>query len=59
MQLESPQVKDFCVAFPRERILPFCIASGTNWERAGITSEVVTALIVRGLLVWDERGRLP
>jgi hypothetical protein len=42
----------------RERILLFCIASGTNWQRAGITSEVVTALIVRGLLVRDERGHL-
>jgi hypothetical protein len=42
----------------RQRILLFCIASGTNWQRAGITSEVVTALIVRGLLIRDERGHL-
>jgi hypothetical protein len=42
----------------RERILLFCVASGANWQRAGITGEVVTALIVRGFLVRDERGHL-
>ena len=42
----------------RERLLLFCIASGTNWQRAGITGEVVTALIVRGFLVRDETGHL-
>jgi hypothetical protein len=41
-----------------ERILLFCIASGTNWQWAGITGEVVTALIVRGFLVRDATGHL-
>jgi hypothetical protein len=31
-----------------ERLLLFCIASGTEWERAGVTRSVITAAIVRG-----------
>jgi hypothetical protein len=27
-----------------ERILLFCVASGTDWERAGITGATVTAM---------------
>jgi hypothetical protein len=40
----------------RERILLFCIASGTDWQRAGLTGETVTALVVKGLLVRDGAG---
>jgi hypothetical protein len=42
----------------RERMLLFCVASGTDWQRAGVTGETVTALIVRGLIVRDGKGRL-
>ena len=42
----------------RDRILLFCIASGTDWQRAGVTGETVTALLVRGLLVRDGKGQL-
>ena len=42
----------------RERILLFCTGRRTSWQRAGITTEVVIALIVRGLVVRDERGHL-
>jgi hypothetical protein len=41
-----------------ERILLFCIASGTDWERAGITGSTVTNMIVRGLIRRDPAGRL-
>jgi hypothetical protein len=41
-----------------ERVLLFCIASGTEWERAGITGAVVTFMIVRGLVQRDPVGRL-
>jgi hypothetical protein len=41
-----------------ERILLFCIASGTDWERAGITGSTVTNMIVRGLIQRDPAGRL-
>jgi hypothetical protein len=42
----------------RERTLLFCVGSGTDWQRVGITGETVTALIVKGLLVRDAAGRL-
>jgi hypothetical protein len=42
----------------RERMLLFCVGSGTDWQRAGITGETVTALVVRGLIVRDAKGRL-
>jgi hypothetical protein len=42
----------------RERTLLFCVGSGTDWQRVGITGETVTALVVRGLIVRDAAGRL-
>jgi hypothetical protein len=41
-----------------ERVLLFCVASNTEWERAGITGTVVTAAIVRGLVQRDPLGQL-
>ena len=41
-----------------ERILLFCVASGTEWERAGVTGATVTVLVVRGLIERDAEGRL-
>ena len=42
----------------RGSTLLFCAGSGTDWQRVGLPGETVTALIVRGLLVWDATGRL-
>ena len=42
----------------RERILLFCIASGTDRRPAGAMGEVVTGMIVKGLVVRDAHGRL-
>jgi hypothetical protein len=42
----------------RERTLLFCVSSGTNWQRVGITGETVRTLIVKGLIVRDPAGRL-
>ena len=43
----------------RERILLFCVASRTNWQKTtGVTGETLTALIVKGLTVRDALGRL-
>ena len=42
----------------RERVLLFCVGSCTDWQRAGVTGETVTALVVRGLIVRDGKGRL-
>jgi len=41
-----------------ERILLFCVASGTDWEHAGITGATVTAMVVRGLIERDAGNRL-
>ena len=41
-----------------ERILLFCVASGTEWERAGITGANITAMVVRGLIERDTGNRL-
>jgi hypothetical protein len=39
-------------------VLPFCVASDTERERAGITDATVTAMIVRGLIERDAANRL-
>jgi hypothetical protein len=39
-----------------ERVLLFCVASDTDWERAGITGARVRAMIVRGLVQRDPAG---
>jgi hypothetical protein len=33
----------------RERVLLFCIAGGTDWQRAGVPGETLTGMTVRGL----------
>jgi hypothetical protein len=41
-----------------ERLLLFCVASGTDWEHAGITGATVTAMVVRGMIARDAGGGL-
>ena len=41
-----------------ERFLLFCIASKTEWERAGITGATVTAMVIKGLIERDAAGKL-
>jgi hypothetical protein len=41
-----------------ERILLFCLASGSEWAQAGVTGATVTAMIVRGLVDCDSADRL-
>jgi hypothetical protein len=41
-----------------ERILLFCIASGTDWQKAGVTGETVTVMVVKGLVERDVAPRL-
>jgi hypothetical protein len=41
-----------------ERILLFCLASGTEWAEAGITGATVTQMVVRGLVDRDAAERL-
>jgi hypothetical protein len=41
-----------------ERLLLFCLASSTEWKRAGVTQSTVTVMIVRGLIQRDSLARL-
>jgi hypothetical protein len=41
-----------------ERVLLFCVASGTEWAQAGVTGATATAMLVRGLVERDAAGRL-
>jgi hypothetical protein len=41
-----------------ERILLFCLASGTEWAEAGMTGATVTRMTVRGLIDRDGAERL-
>jgi hypothetical protein len=48
-----------------QRMLPFCLASGTDWAKAGVTRATIQHLLVRNLvtrnyttqLVLTEHGR--
>jgi hypothetical protein len=41
-----------------ERVLLFCVASDTDWQKAGISSETVTLMVVKGLVERDAEVRL-
>ena len=36
-----------------ERVMLFCLASGTDWERAGVTHATAQQMLVRGLIDRD------
>ena len=40
-----------------ERIMLPCLASGTDWERAGVTHATAQQLLVRGLIDRHQSGR--
>jgi hypothetical protein len=58
MTVKRPQSKDVSALTVQERLLLFCVGSGTDWQRAGVTGETVTALVVRDLVVRDARAQL-
>ena len=41
-----------------ERVLLFCVASGTEWTRAGVTGATATAMMVKGLIERSSAGDL-
>jgi hypothetical protein len=43
---------------PAERVLLFCLASGTPYGRVGITHSTVQQMIVRNFVERDAAGRL-
>jgi hypothetical protein len=42
----------------KERVLLFCAASDTYWGHAGITGEIVTTMIFKGLIEHDTDGQI-
>jgi len=49
----APQVIGDDLRIP-ERLMLFCLASGTEWERAGVTHATAQQMLVRGLI--DREG---
>ena len=56
-KLDDPQVQAATLRL-HERLLLFCVASHTEWERAGITGAEVTAMVIRGLIGREPTGQL-
>ena len=54
---DSAAVQAATLSVP-ERVLLFCAASGTDWERAGITGTMVTATVIKGLIAREPTGGL-
>ena len=54
---DSPAAQAQTLSIPA-RLLLFCVASRTGWERAGITRATVTTTVVRGLIERDVAGGL-
>jgi hypothetical protein len=55
-KLEGPQAQAAALGIP-ERLLLFCIASKTEWERV-VLRTTVTAMVVRGLIERAPAGEL-
>jgi hypothetical protein len=55
--LDDPQAQAAMLRIP-ERLLLFCVASKTEWERAGITGAEVTAMVIKGLIGREPTGQL-
>ena len=41
-----------------ERMLLFCVASNTDWKHPALPSEIVTTMVVKGLIDRDTAGAL-
>jgi hypothetical protein len=53
----SADVQAAALSIP-ERVLLFCVASNTEWERAGITGALVTSMVIKGLIAREPTGGL-
>jgi hypothetical protein len=54
---DSADVQATALSVP-ERVLLFCVASKTEWVRAGVTGATVTTMTVKGLVDRDDAGEL-
>jgi hypothetical protein len=41
-----------------ERVLLFCVASGTEWARVGVSGATATAMVVKGMIKRDAGDQL-
>ena len=53
----SADVQAAALSIP-ERVLLFCVASNTEWERAGITDALLTSMVIKGLIAREPTGGL-
>jgi hypothetical protein len=56
-KLDDPVAQAAVLGIPKWRLL-FCIASHTEWARAGITATTATTMVVRRLVERDADGEL-
>ena len=42
----------------QERVLLFCVATGTDWQKADVAGDTTTVMVVKGLIDRDTAGRL-
>jgi hypothetical protein len=54
--VRTPKVAGFDTLTVPERLLLFCIASGTNPREAGITNQTIELLVIRGLIRRNDKG---
>jgi hypothetical protein len=54
---DSPGAQAQALSIPA-RLLLFCVATRTDWERAGIPRATLTTMVVRGLIERDVAGGL-
>ena len=57
LKSDDPQARAEALSIPA-RLLLFCVATRTDWERAGITRATVTTTVIRGLIERDVAGAL-
>jgi hypothetical protein len=57
LQPRKPEAVAGGLSIPK-RILLFCLASGTDWQKAAVTGETVTVMMVKALVERDAVGRL-
>jgi hypothetical protein len=57
--MEGPMIKpDIEALGVQERVLLFCLASGTDWKQAGITLKAVAGIVAPGVTLKTEAGRV-
>jgi hypothetical protein len=54
---DSPEVQAAALSIT-ERLLLFCVASNTEWQKAGIPGTTITIMIAKGLIDRDPASEL-